>query len=211
MPRPIVIAHHLVWTGYGWWLPNDPRGSTSTFVCSDVIFELGNLHHGRKRVQPASRVIRDFYQAATSKLKFPLLKFTPEHVNVVADAFANVNERERYTCYACAIMPDHVHVLIRKHKHLAEHMIENLQVESASMLRRSGLAHDDHPVWGGHGWKVFLDSPDDIRRTIEYIEQNPIKIRLPRQHWGFACAYDGWPLHPGHDPESPYARRLRGE
>ena len=25
--HPIVIAHHLIWTAYGWWLPNDPRGS----------------------------------------------------------------------------------------------------------------------------------------------------------------------------------------
>jgi hypothetical protein len=27
--KPIVIAHHIMWTLYGWWLPNDPRGSTS--------------------------------------------------------------------------------------------------------------------------------------------------------------------------------------
>ncbi len=28
MPRqnPIVVAYHLVWTAYGMWLPNDPRG-----------------------------------------------------------------------------------------------------------------------------------------------------------------------------------------
>ena len=24
---PIVIAYHLIWTVYGWWLPNDLRGS----------------------------------------------------------------------------------------------------------------------------------------------------------------------------------------
>ena len=29
--------------------------------------------------------------------------------------------RERnYTCYGCAIMPDHVHLLIRKHRDQAE-------------------------------------------------------------------------------------------
>jgi len=26
MNHPLVIAYPLVWTGYGWWLPNDPRG-----------------------------------------------------------------------------------------------------------------------------------------------------------------------------------------
>ena len=39
------------------------------------------------------------------------------------------------TCYACAIMPDHVHVLIRKHRDKAEQMIEILQ--EASRLRLS--------------------------------------------------------------------------
>jgi hypothetical protein len=52
VPRPIVIAYHLIWTGYGWWLPNDPRGSMSHRIASDVIAELGELHYGRKKVQP---------------------------------------------------------------------------------------------------------------------------------------------------------------
>ena len=24
-----VAGFHLIWTAYGWWLPNDPRGSSS--------------------------------------------------------------------------------------------------------------------------------------------------------------------------------------
>jgi REP element-mobilizing transposase RayT len=182
----------------------------STFVCSDVVFELGNLHHGRKRVQPLSREIREFYEAASSRLKFPLLKFERGHLFKIASAFARVIAQERYTCYACALMPDHVHLLIRKHKHLAEEMIENFQEESRAELLRVRLRPELHPVWGGQGWKVFLDSPDDVRRTIEYIEDNPVQIRCPRQKWEFVAEYDGWPLHPGHDPNSPYARRLGG-
>jgi hypothetical protein len=76
-------------------------------------------------------------------------------------------------------------------------------------LRASGSRDTDHPVWGGPGWKVFLDHPDEIRRTIKYINDNPVKAHLPIQSWPFVTPYDGWPLHPGHDPNSPYARRLR--
>ncbi len=47
--RPWSFAHHLIWTAYGWWLPNDSRGSMSRFIASDPIAELGELHHGRKR------------------------------------------------------------------------------------------------------------------------------------------------------------------
>jgi hypothetical protein len=50
--NPLVIAYHLMWTAYGWWLPNDPRGSSSHTIRNDVIAELGELHLGRKQVQP---------------------------------------------------------------------------------------------------------------------------------------------------------------
>jgi hypothetical protein len=99
--------------------------------------------------------------------------------------------------------------LIRKHKHRAEEMIAHFQDASRLRLRTTGLRAEDHPVWGGPGWKVFLDHPDAIRRTIHYIQQNPVKWKLPRQSWPFVSAYDGWPLHPGHSPNSPYAKRLR--
>jgi len=106
-------------------------------------------------------------------------------------------------------MPDHVHLLIRKHQHKAEEMIENFQESSRLQLRTLGFRSSDHPVWGGSGWKVFLDHPRAVRRTIRYIEENPVKWRRPRQKWPFVQEYDGWPLHPGHSPNSLYVRRLR--
>jgi REP element-mobilizing transposase RayT len=208
--NPIVIAYHLVWTGYGWWLPNDPRGSMSGCIRNDVLKELGELHYGRKRIQPASRQIRAFYNSADPLLKFPQLTFTSEMIAAIAESFRKVIDARKYTCYACAIMPDHVHILIRKHKDQAEEMIANLQRASHIRLRELDLVDMEHPVWGGCGWKVFLDHPDDVRRVIPYVEQNPVKMGMAPQKWDFVRGYDGWPLHPGHSPNSPYARRLRG-
>ncbi len=190
-----VIAYHLVWTAYGWWLPNDPRGSTSHAIRSDVIADLGQLHFGRKRVQPASHIIREFYERAAGKLKHALLTFDSDEREALAACFGQTIRSHAYTCYACAIMPDHVHILIRKHKHRAEDMIQNLQHESRECLRANGRREKDHPVWGGPGWKVFLDTPDDVERTIRYVEQNPINARLPAQSWQFVKKNDGWPLY----------------
>ncbi len=207
--RPIVIAYHLIWTAYGWWLPNDPRGSMSRDIGSDVLADLGELHYGRKRVQPASREIREFYERAGSKLQHPLRTFDRVCVDTIAQAFADTIRAQRYTCYAAVIMPDHVHLLIRKHKHVAEEMIQNFQDQSRLRLRAAGRFLSDHPIWGGPGWKVFLDHPEDIRRTIGYVRQNPVKMRGEEQQWGFVSEYDGWPLHPGHSPNSPYVKRLK--
>ena len=206
---PVVIAYHLIWTVYGWWLPNDLCGSTSRSVTMDHIAALGSLHFGRKRVQPAARDVRAFYEQAAKALKHPLLEIRDAALDIVAGAFAQVIAQQMYTCYACAIMPDHVHMLIRKHKHTAEEMIEHLQNTARWALIDARLRFGDHPVWTRGGWSVFLDHPDEVGRTIPYIEENPEKIRLPRQCWPFVVPYDRWPLHQGHSPNSPYAKRLR--
>ncbi len=130
MAQPLVIAYHLVWTAYGWWLPNDPRGSGSQSIRSDVLAQLGELHFGRKKIQPAGREVREFYQEAADLLKHELLTFDESCRLLIGEAFASVIEQQRYTCYACAIMPDHVHLVIRKHKHMAKEMAENLQTGS---------------------------------------------------------------------------------
>jgi REP element-mobilizing transposase RayT len=207
----MIIAHHLMWTAYGWWLPNDPRGSTSHFIASDVIASLGELHYGRRPIQPAGWAIRDFYGRAPEKLEHSLLKMEPCDFPIIADGLAETIQSYRYTCWACTIMPDHVHILIRKHRDTAEQMIGRLQTGSMSAMRAAGRRGGDHPVWGGPGWKVFQDCPEDVERTIAYIEGNPGKMGLAEQTWGFVKEYDEWPLHPGHSPCSPYATRKKGE
>jgi len=207
--KPIVIAHHIMWTLYGWWLPNDPRGSTSRTIRKDILSELGEVHFGRKRVQPAGRDIRAFYHQAAGVLQHPLLEFSPKEFSQVANALEGTIHSLGYTCYACAVMPDHLHLLIRKHRDLAEEMIEKVHSQSRARLAEMGLREMGHPTWTRGGWKVFLEHPDEVRRTVAYIESNPIKSRLPRQVWPFVKDYDGWPLHPGHSPNSPYVRALR--
>ncbi len=63
-------------------------------------------------------------------MKYELLEFSLSDIDKIADCFGGAMDCHCYTCYACAIMPDHVHVLIRKHKHMAEEMIANLQDSS---------------------------------------------------------------------------------
>ena len=179
-------------------------------IASDVIAELGELHFGRKKVQPSAREIKEFHNQSRSALKYSLIDFRSSDFPVITDALAETTGEQNYTCYACAIMPDHVHILIRKHKHRAEDMLDNFQHFSRLRLRSVGLRTADHPVWGGPGWKVFLDTPTDIRRTIRYIDGNPEKWGLAPQQWPFVKEYDGWPLHPGHSPNSPYAKAMRG-
>lgn len=205
---PLVIAYHLIWTSYGWWLPNDPRGGGSQFITSDIVSQLGELHWGRKKIQPAGRVIREFYEQAHSWLKHEPRLFSMQEIHIIASAISECIAVEKYTCWACAVMPDHVHILIRKHRDSAEEMIMKLKALSRKRLIEGANSRfpGDHPIWaGGHGWKVFLDHPDEVHRTIRYVQKNP----AIGQSWNFVKPYDNWPLHPGHSPNSPYVKSLR--
>ncbi len=195
----MVVGYHLIWTAYGWWLPNDPRGSSSHEIRVERIAELGELHHGRKAVQPSSPELRLFYDNARLALKHELLTFSSDAVTVIADAFAAVVADWHYTCYACAIMPDHVHVLIRRHRDKAEEMSAHFQSTSKERLIESGARNAKHPVWGGPGWKRFLNTRGDLERVIKYIRNNPIEAGLPEQTWEFVKQYDGWLPRPARE------------
>jgi REP element-mobilizing transposase RayT len=176
-------------------MPNDPRGSGSREVAASTIAELGELHYGRKRVQPHPATVREFQQAAEELLKYSVIRFDSQQVDAIALAFAETITEQTYTCYACAIMPDHAHLVIRKHKHRAERMIDLLQEASRLRLSNEGLIPHDHPCWTTGGWCGFLDSPAAVRRAILYVENNPVKAGFPAQNWKFVTPYNGWPFH----------------
>ena len=123
-------------------------------------------------------------------MQFPVLSFDERQIAIVAEAFDDVI-RQHYTCYAAAIMPDHVHLLLRKHRDKSEQMISRLQGASRLRLIEAGGVDPEHPMWINGGWRVYLETPNDVRRTIGYIERNP---RIP-QRWPFVSAYDNWPFH----------------
>ncbi|MCI0335484.1 MAG: transposase [Planctomycetes bacterium] len=189
-----VIAYHLIWTNYGTWLGNDPRGSGSQTVYTPVLAELGEVHFGRKKLQPVRSKVREFYKSAEPRLKFDVIRFDEQKRSQIANSFGEIVRKHQYTCYACAIMSDHVHLVIRKHRDQAENMIDYFQQESRLWLIKENAVPDWHPVWTQGGWKVFLDTPAEVWSRIRYVENNPLKEGLPKQYWPFVVPYDDWPF-----------------
>ena len=160
MSKLPVIAHHLIWTVYGTWLPNDPRGSGSREVTSNVLRDLGELHYGRKRIQPPRSAVREFYDAATPRLRHDVVTLDGKAIIATGRGLSAAITAQRYTCYACAIMPDHLHLVVRKHKHQAEEIIENLKSSTRNRLLADGCYAQTHPVWtDGCGWRGISESP----------------------------------------------------
>jgi hypothetical protein len=136
-----VIGHHLILTGYGHWLPNDVRGSGSREVRSEELQPLGEIHFGRKEVQPPREELREFHLQAVEKLYHPVLWFDEAKRQAIAYAFQKVVTRRSYTVWACAILRNHPHLCIRRHRDDALTMWTELARAS-----REALKMDRHPV-----------------------------------------------------------------
>ncbi|MEX0774120.1 MAG: hypothetical protein WD042_00255 [Phycisphaeraceae bacterium] len=187
----MVLAYHLIFSAYGFWLPNDPRGSWSDWVRSWELFRYGPATKTTSRRSVAGRSHdRALRKAAKSALKYPPVQFTGTQARAIARGFAKAGEEGGYQIYACAILRDHVHVVVARHERKAEGIRDHLKSRATFMLNKEGInPMPDVPQrpspWAHKGWQVFLDSQEDIARAIEYVRNNPMKERLPPQLWWF--------------------------
>ena len=189
----MVLAHHLILMGYGHWLPNDPRGSWSSEVESERLKDLGAPHWGRKKVQPSRDELREFHQCADPELAFPKLWFDTLQRAMIVGAIGEIAKREKLTCWACAVLPNHVHMLVRAHRLEGEEMLELFKGRAREMLVTRGFAPPHHPVFSASKGDVFKRSPAEIRSCIKYIWDNFAKHNIPPERYPFVADYDGWP------------------
>ncbi|MEX0642448.1 MAG: hypothetical protein WD468_07095 [Pirellulales bacterium] len=195
--RPMIIGHHLIWTLYAHWLANDLRGSGSTALRDEKFAPLGPIYHGRKpaRLQPSRRELREFHKQAEPLLKFPRFWIDVAKRQALRDAIAKVVAERKYTVWACAILSNHAHMVIRVHRDDALKMwIAIANATRPSMRGFPGIG-PEHPVWSTRPYKVFLRTPDEVSGRIEYVEGNPEKEGLMRQSFDFVQPYNNWPLH----------------
>jgi len=191
--RPIIIAHHLIFTGYGHWLPNDPRGSGSKTTREPKLADLGDLHFGRKRVQPTRHELREFMNEAQRRLTYSPIWFDQAKRQAVADGFAQAAADNRYTVWACAILRNHAHLCVRRHRDDGGTIWREVAERSAQSIRAAGDVDEKHPIWSFRPYKRFLDTPEAVWRVVRYIQENPRKENLLAQSWKFVTPYDGWP------------------
>jgi REP element-mobilizing transposase RayT len=196
----MVHAYHVIWGTYGFWLPNDPRGSWSDFVASWELARFGKAIRSLER-EPVDMAQWARWRAeALQALKYPAVVLNGQQAQNVGTGFANGVRRSGYSIWACSILPEHVHLVIARHTYEVEQMVNLLKGEATKQLKKESL----HPqarflmadgklpsMWAEGQWKVFLDSEEAIEAAIRYVEENPIKEGKPRQTWSFVRPFGG--------------------
>jgi REP element-mobilizing transposase RayT len=169
-----LLGWHLIFSAYGFWLPNDQRGSGSTRVRAQHLYEVaGEATKVTTRHSVAHRphdvVAR---HAAKSALKYPPVRLSGVQARAVARGIATIIPKIKLVVHACAIMPDHVHLVVRRHHLNGDEHLECLKRATTRGLNNEGL----HPMaafarangripspWAAQGWKVMLHRPGDAR------------------------------------------------
>jgi hypothetical protein len=112
----MILAFHVIVSAYGFWLPNDPRGSWSNFVGAWELVRFGKATKVDTRKSlaavPHDRRLRE---AAKAALRFPPTHFSGKQALVVAHGFDKARREAPYMVHACSILPEHAHLVIGRH------------------------------------------------------------------------------------------------
>ena len=196
-----VLAYHLIVTAYGFWLPNDPRGSWSEFVRAWELQAFGPATKTTDRRSlanwPHDRAARF---AAKRALVRPPVEFTGEQALAIATGFADYARRSGLISLAGSVLPRHSHLVVGRMSHPVEQTANLLKGAATTELSRRGLhpfagrpfANGKLPTpWTRKEWSCFLDDDAAIRRAIAYVETNPVKDGKRPQRWSFVTPYVG--------------------
>src|SRR5262249_24105718 len=108
----MVLGYHVIFGAYGFWLPNDPRGSLSEFVGSWELFRYGAATTTTRREslarEPHDRARR---LAAKQAMQRPAVQFSVVQARAVGRGFGESIRRGSVTVWACAILPEHAHLV----------------------------------------------------------------------------------------------------
>ncbi len=195
----MIVGYHIIFGAYGFWLPNDPRGSWSDFVGSWELFRYGPATRTTERQSVAHRPHDHRLRLEAKKaLQRPAVEFTGLQARAIGRGFARYVERSQLPVWACAILPDHVHLVIGQSRRSTEQLVIQLKGDATERLLEEGIHPFGHlprkegraPKCFARGeWKVFLD-PEDVPCAIRYVEQNPEKEGKKQQRWGFVTPYE---------------------
>jgi len=198
----MIHGYHVILPHYGFWLPNDPRGSWSDFVYQWELLRFGKStrYLQQRKLNQLSAFELEQRNTARAQLKYPPVQLNGHQALSVAQGFANQAQKSHYEIWACAILPEHTHLVIARHRYKVEQIANLLKGAATRRLMES----NNHPLaahakdgkrpprmWAERRWKVYLDSDDAIENAINYVVDNPIKEGKRLQNWSWLSPYRG--------------------
>jgi REP element-mobilizing transposase RayT len=113
--------------------------------------------------------------AAKRSLKRPAVKFNGVQARAIGRGFGEYAKRAGLSVLACAILPDHMHLVLAAHRLAPKQLVIQLKGAATQRLIDEGI----HPFrklptekgrapkcFARGEWKVYIDAEDDVRAAI---------------------------------------------
>lgn len=186
-----MIAFHAIISAYGFWLPNDPRGSWSTYVGSRTLHGFGGNATKTTTTRSVASRPHNHSQRRSAKalLKYPAVRFNGEQARSITKGFEQIADDAGYRILALAVLPTHLHAVIAKSQREPARVVGHLKRGATDRLiadnLHPSLVHGwiTHSCWAKRSWAVYLDTQTQLQRAIRYVEDNPIKDGMRHQRW----------------------------
>lgn len=192
-----MLAWHTTLTCYGFWLPNDPRGSKSHSVRVPAIARHGPPSWVETTAsvakQPHDRSRR---QRAKQALAREPVRLDGEQARAVALGIAGYCRRRRLAIWSFCILPDPVHLLTTPPPLAPKVFVAQLKAAGTRGLAELGRHPDcsEHQSsegkrprtpWSRGYWVRYVDDRRHLAAVRRYITKNPTQAGYPEQTWSF--------------------------
>jgi len=190
-----ILAAMLTFSFYGFWPPNDPQGSSSDTVWAKHLRPFGPATKANERIY-RNRESNQKRQAIKNAYIRPEVKINGHQARAIGRGFATAVSNAEYIILACAIMHDHCHLVVRDNPQRPfKRMARHLKSMATRQLREENhvpTGCEQATPWGEYNNVIYLHSPNEVRRKIQYVEMNPVKAGMKSQiaFWDFVVDYE---------------------
>ena len=195
----MVLGYHVILGMYGFWLPNDPRGSWSEFVWAPDLRKYGparKVHDGRSRAHDS----HDHQKRLNAKqdLRYPPVQINGQQALAVSRGIVKAMSVKPFPVWACSILPEHTHLVIGRSEFSIEEVVTEIKQRATLRLGEENLhpmedhrtpSRRRHSPWERGFWVVYLSSEQQVEHAINYANRNPEEKNLPRQQWSFVTRH----------------------
>src|SRR5262245_2269300 len=114
----VIHGYHLILAAYGFWMPNDPRGSWSEFVGKWELVRFGRNPNalGSRSLSELTAAEPAAREGVRRSLKSPPVQFSGVQARAIGCGFTDALQHSDYTIWACTVLPEHTHLVIARHR-----------------------------------------------------------------------------------------------
>jgi REP element-mobilizing transposase RayT len=96
--------------------------------------------------------------------------------------------RASYDLFAWAVMPNHVHIVLKRHEKLPE-VVRWMKTASAARANRL-TGRTGQPFWQREYFDTWMRTSQELASVIAYVEENPVSagLALRAQDWPWSSA-----------------------